>query len=121
MCQQGSPLEETSCQVWVIKQVSSCSKCCSVDVNHTLTDWFDVNNGVKQGCILSPTLFAMFIDDLVAELKVKQSGVNCQTCMLSCLLYADDIVLLAPFSQEPPGSKKCSGRMVYEMEYALES
>ena len=31
----------------------------------------------------------MFIDDLVAELKVKQLGVNCQTCMLSCLLYAD--------------------------------
>ena len=26
---------------------------CSVDINHTLTDWFDVNNGVKQGCILS--------------------------------------------------------------------
>ena len=63
--------------------------CCSVDVNHTLIDWFDVNNGVKQGCILSPTLFAMFIDDLVAELKIKQLGVNCQTCMLSCLLYAD--------------------------------
>ena len=77
--------------------------CCSVDVNHTLTDWFDVNNGVKQGCILSPTLFAMFIDDLVTELKVKQLGVNCQTCMLSCLLYADDIVLLAPSAKNLQG------------------
>ena len=67
------------------------------------------------------TLTHSLCDDLVAELKVKQLGVNCQTCMLSCLLYADDIVLLAPFSQEPPGSNKCSGRMVHEMEYALES
>ena len=73
---------------------------CLVDVNHTFTDWFDVSNGVKQGCILSPTLFAMFIDDLVAELKVKQLGVNCQTCMLSCLFYA---VLLAPSTKNLQG------------------
>ena len=43
--------------------------CCSVDANHTLTDWFLVNSGVKQGCIFS---FAMFIDDLVAEIYSKQ-------------------------------------------------
>ena len=37
---------------------------CAVNANHSLTEWFDVNYGVKQGCILSPTLFAMYIDDL---------------------------------------------------------
>ena len=42
---------------------------CAVDVNHDLTDWFDVNSGVKQGCILSPTQFAMYIDDLVERLR----------------------------------------------------
>ena len=73
--------------------------CCSVDVNHTLTDWFGVNSGVKQGCILSPTLFAMFIDDLVAEINSKHLGINCQTYKLSTLLYADDIVLLAPSTE----------------------
>lgn len=69
---------------------------CVVDVNQAFTDWFTVNNGVKQGCILSPTLFAMFIDDLVSEINSKQAGVECQTCSISALLYADDVVLLAP-------------------------
>ena len=31
---------------------------CSVNINQSFTDWFDVDTGVKQGCILSPTLFA---------------------------------------------------------------
>ena len=69
---------------------------CSVDINHDLTGWFDVNSGVKQGCILSPTLFAMYIDDLVDQLKAASAGVICGENMVSSLLYADDIVLLAP-------------------------
>ena len=38
-------------------QVSSC-----VWINEDLTKWFDINSGVKQGCILSPVLFSMFIN-----------------------------------------------------------
>jgi len=41
-------------------KVSSCVK-----VNGELSEWFDINCGVKQGCVLSPTLFSMFINDLV--------------------------------------------------------
>jgi hypothetical protein len=72
---------------------------CSVSVNQALTDWFNVNSGVKQGFILSPTLFAMFVDDLVQKINPKQLGGNCQTCSLSTLLYADDIVLIAPSAE----------------------
>lgn len=72
---------------------------CAVDVNCDLTEWFDVSCGVKQGCILSPTLFAMFIDDLVDCLKEKNCGVMCGDCSVASLLYADDIVLLAPDEQ----------------------
>ena len=69
---------------------------CAVDVNSDLTEWFGVNCGVKQGCILSPTLFAMYIDDLVEQLRAVNAGVECGERVVSSLLYADDIVLLAP-------------------------
>ena len=69
---------------------------CAVDVNDSLTDWFDVESGVKQGCILSPTLFAMYIDDLVHNINAKNVWITCGECKISTLLYADDIVLIAP-------------------------
>ena len=53
----------------------------------------EVNSGVKQGCILSPTLFFNFIDDLVDSLKSVHAGVACGNTLI---LYADDIVILAP-------------------------
>ena len=69
---------------------------CAVKINQTLSDWFVVGSGVKQGFILSPTLFTLYTDDLVERLKEKVVGVKFGDCMLSTLLYADDIVLTSP-------------------------
>ena len=41
---------------------------CCVEVNVNCTPWFEVNNGVKQGCILSPSLFNLYINDLLKKL-----------------------------------------------------
>ena len=59
---------------------------CAVDVNHNLTEWFDVNSGVKQGCILSPTLSAMYTDNLVEQLRTRNAGTTCGDCIISSLL-----------------------------------
>ena len=69
---------------------------CAVKVNNSLSTWFQVDCGVKQGCILSPLLFALYIDSLIQELNAKEVGVMYGDGMLSTLLYADDIVLIAP-------------------------
>ena len=61
-----------------------------------LSDPFTVSNGVRQGSILSPTLFSIYLDSL--SVKLSASGVGC-TFNSNCfnhLVYADDTVLLAP-------------------------
>ena len=68
---------------------------CCVRVNGFHTDWFDVRCGLKQGCPLSPTLFNIFINDLAVEMHSLGKGVRIGDELLSVLLYADDIVLLA--------------------------
>ena len=46
----------------------------SVVVNGRQGEWFELHTGVRQGCILSPTLFAIFIDGLAREVKARNLG-----------------------------------------------
>ncbi len=66
-----------------------------VNVNGHITDWFSSDFGVKQGDCLSPTLFGLFINDIVGELKSNSQGIKCLDFVIHCLLYADDLVLLS--------------------------
>lgn len=61
------------------------------------TSEFLVEVGVSQGSVLSPFLYSVFIDGLIRQLKADESlGVRIAAKQLAALLYADDIVLLAP-------------------------
>ena len=57
--------------------------------------------GVKQGDPLSPLLFGLFIDELEQWLRERLPGAGVQLGpkLLHMLLYADDLVLLAPNPQ----------------------
>ncbi len=60
------------------------------------SDYFTVRNGVRQGGVISPILFCIYINDLLTRLSA--SGVGCYIGMsfVGALAYADDIVLIAP-------------------------
>ena len=49
----------------------------------------------RQGCILSPLLFLLYINSLVSKLKEAEVGVKFRKQLISVLLYADDAVILA--------------------------
>lgn len=65
----------------------------SVRINGEFTNWFTVNNGVRQGDTLSTTLFLIYINDLAKHLNDLGLGIDINGRKLSTLFYADDIVL----------------------------
>jgi len=61
-----------------------------------LSNQFPILNGVRQGGVLSPLLFCVYIDDLL--LTLAKSGVGCYLgrTFVGALAYADDVVLVCP-------------------------
>jgi len=64
--------------------------------NGTCFNSFRMLNGFRQGAILSPVLFCVYVDTLLISLS--QAGTGCQfgSFFVGALAYADDLVLLAP-------------------------
>jgi len=63
---------------------------------NSLSKPFQVVNGVRQGGILSPVLFNVFVNDLSLLLKSHNLGCRINGISYNHLMYADDTVLLAP-------------------------
>ena len=55
---------------------------------------FSVGRALRQGCILSTTLFSLFIDEIGTALKANERGVALGRERIAHLLYADDLVLI---------------------------
>jgi hypothetical protein len=64
--------------------------------NGAESDPFTVENGVRQGAVLSPFLFNMYVDELINDLTDDGSGCWVGHMYYGVLIYADDILLLAP-------------------------
>jgi len=57
---------------------------------------FHVSNGVRQGGVLSPYLFALYLDNLSNELNNIKAGCSIGELLLNHLMFADDICVFCP-------------------------
>jgi exonuclease III len=79
---------------------------------HVLLDWYSkcnvavrwggaistsfmISAGVRQGGLLSPILFSLYMDVLIKKLRSSNMGCKLADVYFGCLLYADDIMLLS--------------------------
>ena len=74
----------------------------AVRTGHGTTDWFQIGQGVRQGCILSPCLFNLYAEYIQrnagleeAQARIKSAGRN-----INNLRYADDTTLMAESEEE---------------------
>ena len=78
----------------IIKNMYDNSEC-AITIDGNLTSWFKVNVGVRQGCLLSPTLFNVFLEFVFAELKSLDDKFDINNKLSTDIRYADDSTLLA--------------------------
>ena len=77
----------------IYKSVSSC-----VRIEDRLSEFFDCPVGLRQGCVLSPVIFSLFINEIADAVdKRGMHGLQLLPGLIELfiLLFADDIVLLS--------------------------
>ena len=65
-----------------------------VRTEHGITEEFQINKGVRQGCVLLPNLFNLYTEKIFREIE-DMEGVNVGGYNINNLRYADDTSLLA--------------------------
>ena len=75
---------------------------------NSFTEYFPFELGTCQGCNLSPTLFNIYINDLPYCLsKIQNNPIMIGETQVSCLMYADDIVLHSTSEKGLQASLNC--------------
>ena len=60
------------------------------------SEMFSISNGTRQGSVLSPALFAIYLDDLLVELRSYGLGCYMAGLWVGAVGFADDLLLMAP-------------------------
>ena len=60
------------------------------------SEWFFVSAGVRQGGVLSPDFYSIYVDDLIKRILLTGIGCYYLSVFAAALFYADDMAILAP-------------------------
>jgi len=63
--------------------------------NDVISQSFNVKAGVRQGSLLSSSLFNVFVNVFISKLRNAGFGCIVNRTYIGCILYADDIILLS--------------------------
>ena len=69
---------------------------CRVKWADSFSQWYQVTAGVRQGGVLSPNFYCLYVDELVSILESLNVGCYILEIFMASLMYADDMALLAP-------------------------
>ena len=74
----------------------------TVRIGHGTTDWFQIEKGIRQGCILSTCLFNFYTEYIMrnAGLEEAQAGIKISGRNINHFRYADDTTLMAESEEE---------------------
>ena len=74
----------------------------TVRTGHGTTDWFQIGKGVRQGWVLLPCLFILYVEYIMrnAGLEEAQAGIKIAGRNINNLIYADDTILMAESKEE---------------------
>lgn len=80
----------------VLDSLSSmyCNATSQVEVNGILGPKVPINAGVAQGDVLSPLLWNIYVDDLLATLRKEELGIEVSKALLTCQAFANDLKLV---------------------------
>ena len=81
----------------------------AIKLNNSRSNSFDLNLGVRQGCILSPLLFNIFLCDLCKKFQSLEGKLDLDSTSVNSLIWPDDLVLLS-------GSEKGLNEMLKTLE-----
>ena len=70
---------------------------CAIKVNDQITNFFNYTKGVRQGCLLSPILFNIYVNGIfeLVNNTVDSDVFLDKNHKINALMYADDLILIS--------------------------